>query len=90
MQITYDPAKNAINVAKHGEPLNNAALLEWDLMLCTVDTRHDYGEVRHVGYAPIEQRLYCVVFTIRGDETHIISFRKTNDREKSNYARHFK
>ncbi len=90
MNITYDPAKNLSNLAKHGEPLGNAALLDWDLMLSTVDARRDYGEVRHVGYAPFEQRLYCVVYTVRGQETHIISLRKTNEREKSTYERDFK
>jgi uncharacterized DUF497 family protein len=90
MKFTYDPAKNIANIAKHGEALSNAALLEWDLILHTVDTRHDYGEVRLIGYAPINQRLYCVVFTIRGQQTHIISLRKTNDRETSNYERNFK
>ncbi len=89
MNITYDPAKNLSNLAKHGEPLSNAALLDWDLMLSTVDTRRDYGEVRYVGFAPIDQRLYCVVYTERGSDTHIISLRKTNDREKAIYGNHF-
>ena len=50
------------------------------------DTRHDYGELREIGYAVIEQRLFCVVFTQRGDVMHVISLRKANSREVKAYA----
>ncbi len=86
MKFTYDPAKNATNIAKHGEALSTAALLEWDLLLSIIDTRRDYGEVRHIGFAPIAQRVYCVVYTQRGSNTHIISLRKANPREVKKYA----
>jgi uncharacterized DUF497 family protein len=45
------------------------------------DTRRDYHELREIGYALIDARLYCVVFTQRGDTLHIISLRKANSRE---------
>ncbi len=45
------------------------------------DARMDYGELREIGYALINERLYCVVFTQRGDTMHIISLRKANPRE---------
>lgn len=50
-------------------------------MLCFTDTRRDYGEVREVGLGVIGDRLYCVVFTQRGDTMRIISLRKANSRE---------
>jgi uncharacterized protein (DUF4415 family) len=43
-----------------------------------VDTRRDYMEVREVGFALIGTRLYCVVFTQRGDVMHVISLRMAN------------
>jgi len=81
MDITYDPAKNASNLAKHGVPLSLAAGIDWSDVWCYVDDRHDYGEVREIGFAMMGTRLYCVVFTQRGKTMHIISLRKANPRE---------
>ena len=57
-------------------------------MLIEVDDRFDYGETRLVGFAPIGHRLYCVVFTERGDACHIISLRKANRKEIDRYEAH--
>lgn len=45
------------------------------------DARRDYGEVREIGVGVIGERLYCVVFTQRGDAMHVISLRKAADSE---------
>ena len=50
MQFSYDDAKNKSNVQKHGVSLDEAKLLEWDLLISTHDARRDYGEVRTVGF----------------------------------------
>lgn len=42
-----------------------AAHLEWELLLAEEDQRHEYGEMRMIGYAPIGNRVYCVVYTER-------------------------
>ncbi|WP_248885162.1 BrnT family toxin [Acidithiobacillus acidisediminis] len=86
MQITFDPAKDQRNTNKHGLSLSLASRLEWDLLLATVDDRKAYGELRMIGYAPIGTRVYCVVFTDRGEERRIISLRKANSREVKQYA----
>ncbi len=86
MKITYDPTKDAANQSKHGVSLALAAQLEWDTLWAERDTRHAYGEVRMIGYALIDARLYCVVFTDRGDERRIISLRKANPREVRRYV----
>ena len=85
MEIAYDLAKDAINRAKQGVSLGEAARLEWNRVLAKPDTRMDYGEPRQIGYGPIGQRLYCVVFVDRGDTLRIISLRKANNREISRY-----
>ncbi len=54
------------------------------------DTRRDYGEVRMIGYAPIDARVYAVVFTDRGKVRRIISLRRANSREVRNYAEQLK
>ncbi|CAM5792978.1 hypothetical protein CCAE64S_03098 [Castellaniella caeni] len=46
-----------------------------------------YGEVREIGYAVIDDRLHCVVFTQRGDKMHVISLRKANSRGVRDYVK---
>ena len=86
MEVTFDAAKDVANLAKHGVPLALAVELEWDGLIAVPDTRRNYGEERMVGYAPIGQRVFCVVYTDRGQERRIISLRKANDREVRRYA----
>lgn len=62
------------------------ANFEWDLLQAKPDIRRDYGEPRVIGHAPISMRVYCVVYTDRGDERRIISLRKANGREVKRYA----
>ena len=86
VEITFDPAKDVLNTAKHGVSLARAEDLEWGDLLAQPDTRRDYGELRMIGYAPISDRVFCVVFTDRGDQRRIISLRKANAREVKHYA----
>jgi uncharacterized protein len=86
MNVTFDSAKNALNQLNHHLSLAKAAQLEWDTLQAIPDTRHNYGEVRMIGYAVMESRLYCVVFVDRGKTRRIISLRKANVREVTKYA----
>jgi uncharacterized protein len=88
LEITFDPAKNAANLEKHGVPLELAENVDWSEVWCDIDGRRDYRELREVGYAMIGGRLYCMVFTQRGATMHVISLRKANNREKQNYAQY--
>jgi uncharacterized protein len=88
MQITFDPAKDTSNQQKHGVSLELAQVINWLDVLTMPDARKDYGELREIGFAPIGDRLFCVVFTQRGDTMHVISLRKANAREVRNYAKH--
>lgn len=85
MQIDFDPAKDAANVAKHGVSLALAEDLDWDLLLCHPDDRRDYGELREVGFAPVGRRVYAVVFVQKDEALRIISLRKANGREVIRY-----
>jgi len=87
MNIIFDPIKDNINFSKHqGISLSLANSLEWDTLWAKEDKRIDYGEVRIIGYAYIKLRLFCVVYTDRGDNRRIISLRKANKREIKGYA----
>lgn len=88
MEISFTPRKDAGNIEKHGVSLALAAQLDWPELRVMLDDRKDYGEVREIGFGLIGNRLYCVVFTQRGDTMHIISMRKANSREVRNYVEH--
>ena len=85
VKITYNKAKNQLNLEKHDLSLADAKLLDWDLLIAGADERKDYGEVRMIGYAPIKNRVFCVVYVDRGNTRRIISFRKANRREVTWY-----
>lgn len=91
MHITYDTAKNAVNLTKHGVSLAVANQLEWDLLQAMPDSRMDYGEPRMIGYAPITERVYCVVFVDRDEANQVLTRRvislcKANMREVKAYV----
>jgi uncharacterized DUF497 family protein len=81
MKATFDRTKDAVNLAKHGVSLAEAEHLDWDNALVAPDRRHAYGEERQVALAPMDDRLWVVVFTDRTDGRRIISLRKANLRE---------
>jgi uncharacterized DUF497 family protein len=89
MKLTFDPKKDAANIAKHGVTLAMAGDLEWETLECKQDTRREYGEPRQIGYVVANNRLYCVVFVDRPaddpTERRVISLRKANSREVKQY-----
>ena len=89
MNIVFDPNKEHYNIAKHGVSLSVAASIEWDLLWVFEDTREAYGEMRWIGYAPIGEDVYCIVFTEENDTYRIISLRPASSQEIKAYARHF-
>ena len=87
MRITYDPAKDASNLAKHGVTLALAAQLEWDSAVVWPDTRRVVDEPRQCGIGYIGLRLFFVAFVDRDDGRRVISLRKANPREIKRYAK---
>ena len=86
MKITFDPAKNATNLAKHGMPLNAAVDMEMGAALVRVDDRADDGETRYEAIGPLNGRLCVLVFTVREQTIRTISLRKANSREVKRHA----
>lgn len=86
MKITFDSAKNTINIDKHGVSLSMAEEFEWEESVTWPDIRYDYREFRIIGLGYIGDRLYNMVFVDRGEERRIISLRKANQREVKRYA----
>ena len=90
MNVTFDPAKDAANLAKHGFSLLDAVGFEWETAVVWPDTRRDYGGPRMVALGYIGLRIMSVVFVDRPPEQpterRIISLRKANTREVKRYA----
>lgn len=86
MIITFDPAKNATHLAKHGLPLSAAVDMNMEAALVRVDDRTDYGETRYVALGPLNGRLCVLVFTVREQTIRVISLRKANSREVKRHA----
>ena len=85
MKLSYDLDKNDSNIKKHGLPLAEADLIDWDSAISWLDHRKDYGEERRVALALIKKRLYCVVYVELKMSMRIISLRKANNREMGIY-----
>ena len=90
MRFTFDPAKNAKNIAERGLSFELAAELDWEAAFVMEDTRRDYGELRLRVLALLQARLHVVVVTPRKGELRIISFRKANRKEEKLYEQHSK
>jgi uncharacterized DUF497 family protein len=75
----YDPAKEAINLAKHGISL--ARWIDLDIKVTFVDDRYDYGEVRYRAYGFIDGVAYCLAFTSRNGRVRPISLRRAHMKE---------
>ena len=87
MEIEFDTAKEAANLAKHKISLaDSVALLEGDCRV-RADGRRPYGEDRMIAYGEIAGRVHVCVYTKRGEAYRIISLRRANRRETNAYRK---
>lgn len=84
MEIEFDPAKDAANIAKHGVSLADFAGFD-AAPVVIVDDRFDYGEERFVAFGRIDGRGHSIVYTVRGKVTRLISFRRAHEKEMRRY-----
>jgi uncharacterized protein len=80
----FDPAKEAINLAKHGISL--ARWVDLDMQVTFVDDRRDYGEIRYRAYGFIDGLAYCLTFTDRNEKVRPISLRRVHTKEMRRYV----
>lgn len=86
MKVEYDPAKDAINQAKHGLSLADAAWFDFDVAVVQIDDRHDYGETRYRALARMDGVGYALAFTLAGETLRPISYRLAHDKEMKHYG----
>lgn len=87
MPITYDPAKRAQTLAARGLDFKDAVKVFDGLEMTRLDEREDYGEDRYQTMGLLDGRLVMVVWTPRGEDCHVMSMRKCNEREKARFRR---
>jgi uncharacterized DUF497 family protein len=90
MRFTFDPVKDARNIAERGLSFALAAELDWEAALIVEDNRRDYGELRLRVLALLHGRVHAVVVTPRNGELRVISFRKASRKEEKLYEQHTK
>jgi uncharacterized DUF497 family protein len=82
--VEFDPAKEAINLSKHGVSL--ARWVDLEIQAIIVDDRFDYGEPRYRAYGLIDGTAHCLVFTVRSGEYRPISLRRAHAKEMRRHA----
>ncbi|MDD5037064.1 MAG: BrnT family toxin [Methylococcaceae bacterium] len=87
MKISFDPAKNARNIAERGLSFERAVDLDWVDAVIVEDERNPYPERRYVAVGYLEGRLHVLCFTPIPDGIRVISFRKANLRESRRYGK---
>lgn len=84
MDVTFDPAKDEANLAKHGLSLAEFDGFEGDPHVA-IDDRFDYGEVWYQARGRIDGKGFCAVFTFAATGMHLISFRRAHEKEMRRY-----
>lgn len=87
-QFDWDPDKSASNKRKHGIDFRQAErIFNWECLTEPDDEYH--GELRERSYGQlVEGRVLCVVHTMQGDLTRIISARRATKNEGERYYGH--
>lgn len=76
MQIEYDPAKDQINLEKHGIGLDAALAIFATPCVQWPSLRQRHGEIRHIAVGLVDGVEFTCVFTMRGLAARIISVRR--------------
>lgn len=87
MEITFDPAKDAANIASHGLSLADAVSFAMADAVVVADDRHDYGETRFRAFGRVDGEARCLVFTYRDGTIRAISYRRAHEKEMRRYGR---
>jgi uncharacterized DUF497 family protein len=85
--ITFDPEKRDWTLRERGLDFAEADEVFDGPTADEVDNRRDYGEVRIITAGYLRDRMVIVVWTPRGEDRHVFSMRKANDREQASYIK---
>ena len=84
--FVWDEAKRESNLRKHGLDFRDAHLVYENPDKCTYDSSRA-GERRwmDIAFAVVKGRLLALVYTERGDDVRVISFRPASREEREQY-----
>jgi hypothetical protein len=84
--LVWDEAKRKSNLEKHGLDFKDARLVYDNPEKCTYDSSRQ-GEQRwmDLALAVIRGRLLALIYTERGNDVHVISFRPASREEHQQY-----
>ena len=85
IEYEWDEGKRLSNQTKHGVDFSEIEHFDWDTAVIDASPRH--GEPRYIAIGYLGDRLHHLVYTIRGNNHRIVSFRKANLREMRRYER---
>jgi len=85
MKLSYNQDKNKRNIEERALSFDMVHNFDFTTALFWEDTRKDYQEIRYCALGMIDNRLHSLVFTPRGATVRVISLRKANKREVSQY-----
>lgn len=84
----WDEKKRKSNLKKHGLDFRDACLVYENPDKCTYDaSRGDECRLMDVALAVIKGRLLTLVYTERGDDVRVISFRHASREERMQYEK---
>lgn len=83
MEIEFDPAKDAINIEKHGISLCRAVDFE---VLAYVEDERFAVEARFRLYGLLDGKGHCLAGTMRGEVVRVISLRRARNKEMKRYV----
>ena len=82
----WDEAKRKSNLKKHGLDFKDAYLIYENPDKCTYEaSREDEYRMMDVALAVIKGRPLTLVYTERGDDVRVISFRNSSREERKQY-----
>ena len=87
MEITYDDHKNKRNLIERNLSFEEVIEFDFEGARLSVDERKDYGEIRIRAIGFLRCRLHTLVFTEAEKGIRVISFRKANKRELTEYEK---
>jgi uncharacterized DUF497 family protein len=86
VRYSFDPAKRATNLRKHGFDIADAQkVIESGMTVTFEDRRFAYSEERFVTLGPLDDMLVAIVTAETEDHIRVISMRKADRYEQALY-----
>jgi len=82
VEISYNPAKNARNIAERGLSFDRVVDFDFETAKIREDVRKTYPEQRFIAVGWLDAQLHVLCFSPAAGGIRVISFRKANSREQ--------